>query len=602
MLVSSVSPGTGTPSESLLRALGLDALAERQPEAVAAFGALLHIRLRLGLLLARERLSVREADTPPSLFDREHEHLDLAVRGEGLAWVGAAAHRELSGGHEPGLPGAEAHEDAERFVALDRSGEHRAHLDARLHLLPELDALGRQGERDPALLAVDADDQHGDLCAVGRGFPQCALTAPRNLRDVQEAVDARQELDEDAELGRANRAPAHDVPLAQSSRHRGPRIALQSLQAERDPSPFLVDPEYLDGHRIADAQEIGRAAHARMRELRQGHEPLHAAQVDERAEVRQRGDGPRQHRARKDLLPRLFSRLGGSFLQQAPARNDQVAAVLAEGRDAELEHAADVLLGGLDAAQVHLRERAESTQAPDRDLVAALDHGRHLALDRNAGLRRHGQRLPRLGALAKLVREPDLVAGRHDRRLDLVADGNAELALAVGQLGALDPGFALAADVDEDVLGRDLDHAPFDDLPDLEHGLGGFSGEQGREVLGVTHAHHPRRAFSRGQDGSGRASPRRGSSMVARRAGTSSGLVRYARTPPSRNCRMRDGIASALSTITGMSRVRSSARSSRNTSSPGMSGRCRSSRISAGRWSRARSTPTRPCIADSTVV
>jgi hypothetical protein len=48
--------------------------------------------------------------------------------------------------------------------------------------------------------------------------------------------------------------------------------------------------------------------------------------------------------------------------------------------------------------------------------------------------------------------------------------------------------------------------------------------------------------------------------MAARSAGTSSGFVKYARTPASRNCRIREGITSALSTITGMSRVRDTLR------------------------------------------
>src|SRR5882724_5780276 len=155
MLISSVGRGRGSPSESVFRAL-LDALAEGEPEAVAAFRALLHVRLRFGLLFPRERLGVREADAAAALFDREHEHLDLASLGEGLALIGAAAHGELAGWNEPGLAGAETNEDAERFVPLDRPGEHRAHLDARLHLLSERDALGRQGERDAALLPVDA--------------------------------------------------------------------------------------------------------------------------------------------------------------------------------------------------------------------------------------------------------------------------------------------------------------------------------------------------------------------------------------------------------------------------------------------------------------
>src|SRR5262245_19520330 len=91
--------GAKPPSESLLGALGLDALAEGEPEAVAALGTLLHVCPRLGLLLACKRLGVREADAPAAFLDREHEHLDLAVHREGLAQVGAAIRRELCGRH-----------------------------------------------------------------------------------------------------------------------------------------------------------------------------------------------------------------------------------------------------------------------------------------------------------------------------------------------------------------------------------------------------------------------------------------------------------------------------------------------------------------------
>jgi len=45
------------------------------------------------------------------------------------------------------------------------------------------------------------------------------------------------------------------------------------------------------------------------------------------------------------------------------------------------------------------------------------------------------------------VREPDLVTGPDHGGLDLVADRHAQLAVAVGQLGPVDPGLALAADV-----------------------------------------------------------------------------------------------------------------------------------------------------------
>jgi hypothetical protein len=70
--------------------------------------------------------------------------------------------------------------------------------------------------------SVDVDDEHVDLGGGGRGFAQRALTAPRYLGDVQQAVHAGHELDEHPELGRANGAPAHDLSLAQPAGHPRP--------------------------------------------------------------------------------------------------------------------------------------------------------------------------------------------------------------------------------------------------------------------------------------------------------------------------------------------------------------------------------------------
>src|SRR5262249_59024060 len=98
-----------------------------------------------------------------------------------------------------------------------------------------------------------------------------------------------------------------------------------------------------------------------------GAPPPPAPQMNEAADPRGRRDGPRQYRAGQDLLPGLLGRLGGALLQDLSAGEDQVAAVLAEGHHAKLEHAADVLLAGLGAAQIHLRERTEPRHAPHPD-------------------------------------------------------------------------------------------------------------------------------------------------------------------------------------------------------------------------------------------
>jgi hypothetical protein len=68
-----------------------------------------------------------------------------------------------------------------------------------------------------------------------------------------------------------------------------------------------------------------------------------------------------------------------------------------------------------------------------------------------------------------------------------VDDGHPQLALVIGQLGAIDPRLALAAHVDEHVLAGDLDDASLDDLTALKAGACLGAGEQRREILGVSH-------------------------------------------------------------------------------------------------------------------
>jgi hypothetical protein len=55
--------------------------------------------------------------------------------------------------------------------------------------------------------------------------------------------------------------------------------------------------------------------------------------------------------------------------------------------------------------------------------------------------------------------------------------------VVVGELGAIDPRFALAAHVDEHVLVADLDHAAFHDLTALEGAPRLVLREEGGEIF-----------------------------------------------------------------------------------------------------------------------
>src|SRR5207244_6777542 len=66
----------------------------------------------------------------------------------------------------------------------------------------------------------------------------------------------------------------------------------------------------------------------------------------------------------------------------------------------------------------------------------------------------------------------------------LVPAGDPQPAVLVGQLGPIDPRFALAADVDEDVLRRDVEDAAFHDLAHLQGRPGLVAREQRGEIFG----------------------------------------------------------------------------------------------------------------------
>ena len=74
-------------------------------------------------------------------------------------------------------------------------------------------------------------------------------------------------------------------------------------------------------------------------DLRRGQQPFDAADVDERAEVLERGDHAGQHRAHDQLAARLGGAAPRLLLEQRAARQHDVgaAAIVLVARDPELE-------------------------------------------------------------------------------------------------------------------------------------------------------------------------------------------------------------------------------------------------------------------------
>jgi len=179
----------------------------------------------------------------------------------------------------------------------------------------------------------------------------------RELRDVHQALDAGEDLDEGAERDHLRHLPLDDVLLAVAVEHQLPGIRLCLLQAERDPLPVAVDIEHLHLDRLADLEHLRWVVHVAPRQLGDVDQAVHAVEIDERAEVDDVRDRAVDDVARvepvEDRLPHLLA----FVLEHRPPRQHDVVA-----RAVELDHLAAQLLAEelvevLDAANVDQRRR-----------------------------------------------------------------------------------------------------------------------------------------------------------------------------------------------------------------------------------------------------
>ena len=102
---------------------------------------------------------------------------------------------------------------------------------------------------------------------------------------MDEALDARLELDERAIFGDVGHPAAEHAADRILGRSAFPRIALELLHAERDALRLPVDADDLHLHRVADVEHLGRVIDALVADVGDVEQAVDAAEVDERAIV-----------------------------------------------------------------------------------------------------------------------------------------------------------------------------------------------------------------------------------------------------------------------------------------------------------------------------
>ena len=141
------------------------------------------------------------------------------------------------------------------------------------------------GQRQAAPVGVDVDDLDDHVLARSDDLARVLDVVRGELGDVDEALDALQDLDERAERDDL-RGPAVDVvALLVGLQHALPRIGLRLLEAERDALAVAIDVEHLDLDGLADLEDLRRVVDVRPRQLGDVDQAVDALEVDERAEV-----------------------------------------------------------------------------------------------------------------------------------------------------------------------------------------------------------------------------------------------------------------------------------------------------------------------------
>ncbi len=129
---------------------------------------------------------------------------------------------------------------------LDRP--HREHL--------SLDPLDRQ--RQPPALGVDLQDLDAHRVARLDDLPGIVDVVLGELGDVDQTLDAVEDLHERSEGDHLGDAALELVADVVRVDHALPRVLLGLLETQRDPLALTVDVEHLDADGVADGEDLGR--------------------------------------------------------------------------------------------------------------------------------------------------------------------------------------------------------------------------------------------------------------------------------------------------------------------------------------------------------
>ena len=181
------------------------------------------------------------------------------------------------------------------------------------------------------------------------------------------------ELDERAVVLERDDLAAHDGARHVLLGRARPRVFADLLETERDALGVGVELEHLHADVIADLEQLGRVIDPAPAHVGDVEQTVDAAEVDERTVLGEVLDDALDDLALFQALERRLLEGRALLLEQHAARQHDVAALLVELDDLELEALVEERVEVADRAQIDLRARQERLHAAaDRDGQAAL--------------------------------------------------------------------------------------------------------------------------------------------------------------------------------------------------------------------------------------
>ena len=290
---------------------------------------------------------------------------------------------------------------------------------------------------------------------------------------MHEALDALGDADERTERHELGDLSGCDLADRVGAGEDLPRVLLGRLERQRHALALQVDLEDLDGDLLADLDDLAGVLDVLPRELGDVHEAVHAAQVDERAEVDDRGHDALADLALLEVVEEGAARLALRLLEQRAAAQDDVVAVLVELEDLGLDLLAEVRREVADAAQLDERRGQEAAEADvdDESTLDDLDDRTGDDAIRVLDLLDVAPGALVLGALLGQDEAAFLVLLLENEGLDHVADVDDLRGVDVvldGKLAGGDDTLRLVTDVEEDLVAVDLDDGAFDEVSVVE--------------------------------------------------------------------------------------------------------------------------------------